>query len=394
MKLCKELGLTGEAAPLIAHAIHEEIVKHKRDAIEWGVIGGESRDAAEDAGADKPRDKSGLSLMKDKTGLGLGWGRAPKDGRGPKSLRSVWRDWAEAEEFRTRFEVLTAEEVERRELEKERASRHVSARICASSVLTYPLSDDFGARRQNSSQRRGRDSSLDGDETVLPLARSEPMRVYTVLLPDYSRTLVLSGTGIVHVILLFLIQSIAFLSDSPCRALQKSASQSCDRRVKSDSHAPHASGSVPRRLGTLSPSTASLTHDSLHIDTDSNRMDPSLASKLARTRDQYKAQLATALTEDADPLAAYDAFVKWTVDNYGSHLAQSGLLELLEEATRHFVDDDAYKSDLRYLKLWLLYANHVEDPTVIYDFILFKNIGKIYAQTYWEYAGALDRNGR
>ena len=251
MKLCKELGLTGEAAPLIAHAIHEEIVKHKRDAIEWGVIGGESRDAAEDAGADKPRDKSGLSLMKDKTGLGLGWGRAPKDGRGPKSLRSVWRDWAEAEEFRTRFEVLTAEEVERRELEKERASRYVSPRICASSVLTHPPSDGFGARRQNSSQRRGRGSSLDGDETVLPLATSEPMRVYTVLLPDYSRTFVLSGTGIVHVILLFLIQSIAFLSDIPCRALQKSASQSCDRRVKSDSHAPHASGSVPRRLGTL-----------------------------------------------------------------------------------------------------------------------------------------------
>ncbi len=131
VKLCKELGLTGEAAPLIAHAIHEEIVKHKRDAIEWGVIGGESRDAAEDAGADKPRDKSGLSLMKDKTGLGLGWGRAPKDGRGPKPLRSVWRDWAEAEEFRTRFEVLTADEVERRELEKERASRYVFGLVFA-----------------------------------------------------------------------------------------------------------------------------------------------------------------------------------------------------------------------------------------------------------------------
>ncbi|EJF64965.1 hypothetical protein DICSQDRAFT_153131, partial [Dichomitus squalens LYAD-421 SS1] len=123
-------------------------------------------------------------------------------------------------------------------------------------------------------------------------------------------------------------------------------------------------------------------------------MDPALASKLARTRDQYRAQLATALTEDADPLAAYDSFVKWTVDSYGPHLAQSGLLELLEEATRYFVDDDAYKSDLRYLKLWLLYASHVEDPTVIYAFLHSKNIGKIYAQTYQEYADALERRGR
>ncbi|EMD39783.1 hypothetical protein CERSUDRAFT_132336 [Gelatoporia subvermispora B] len=122
--LCAELGLAGEAVPLIAHAVHEELVKHKRDAVEWGVIGVETREADEPA-ADRPRDKSGLSLLKDKTGLGLGWGRAPKDGRGPKSLKSVWRDWAEAEEFRTRFEVLTQEEVERRELERERASRRL-----------------------------------------------------------------------------------------------------------------------------------------------------------------------------------------------------------------------------------------------------------------------------
>lgn len=120
--LCQDLGLAGEAIPLVAHAIHEELIKHKRDAIEWGVIG-ETHNAPDDG--DRPRDRSGLSLLKDKTGLGLGWGRTPKDGRGPKALRSVWRDWPEAEEFKTRFEVLSAEEVERREVERERASRRL-----------------------------------------------------------------------------------------------------------------------------------------------------------------------------------------------------------------------------------------------------------------------------
>lgn len=142
-QLCLDLGLSGEAGPLIAHAIHEELVKHKRDAIEWGLIGGaeRERDAANaannaanpanattagGAGEDAaPRDKSGLSLMKDKTGLGLGWGRTPKDGRGPRVLRSVWRDWPEAEEFGTRWEALSVEEVERREVERERASRRL-----------------------------------------------------------------------------------------------------------------------------------------------------------------------------------------------------------------------------------------------------------------------------
>lgn len=106
-------------------------MKHKKDAIEWGVIAGEREPASSTtegptAGAGTSVG-SGVMVMKDKTGLGLGgWGRTPKDGRGPKTLKSVWREWSEAEEFRTRFEVLSAEEVERREIEKERASRWVT----------------------------------------------------------------------------------------------------------------------------------------------------------------------------------------------------------------------------------------------------------------------------
>ncbi|KAG6917060.1 hypothetical protein DXG01_004032 [Tephrocybe rancida] len=114
--LSADLGLGGEAVPLIAHAIHEELLKHKKDAVEWGVVDLHHHPVAGDSGA---------ALPKDKTGLGFGWGRAPKEGRGPRVLRSVWRDWAEAEEFRTVFEVMSAEEVERREVERERASRCV-----------------------------------------------------------------------------------------------------------------------------------------------------------------------------------------------------------------------------------------------------------------------------
>ncbi|KAI8980173.1 Mad3/BUB1 homology region 1-domain-containing protein [Trametes punicea] len=123
-------------------------------------------------------------------------------------------------------------------------------------------------------------------------------------------------------------------------------------------------------------------------------MDPEEAAKAARKREKYRERLSRALREDADPLAAYVDFVNWTLDAYKHDLAHSGLIELLDEATRHFLDDDAYKSDLRYLKLWLLYAKHVEDPIVIYAFILTKEIGKIYAQTYQDYAEALHRIGK
>lgn len=124
-------------------------------------------------------------------------------------------------------------------------------------------------------------------------------------------------------------------------------------------------------------------------------MDAASSSRLEKQREKYRARLDAALEEEEDPLAAYHEFVKWTIDNYQQRLiARSGLLELLEEATRRFKDDSAYKSDLRYLKLWSLFASHVEDPTSIYDFLLTNDIGKIYAQVYEDYAAALEANGR
>ena len=151
-QLCLDLGLAGEAEPLIAHAVHEELMKHKKDAIEWGVIGGFPMEQAASAGGeDGMKDKSALlGVMKDKTGLGLGWGRTPKEGRGPRVLRSVWRDWAEAEEFKTRWEMLSQEEVERREIERERASRYVIATILKKFNYSTTIISNRRLRRETS----------------------------------------------------------------------------------------------------------------------------------------------------------------------------------------------------------------------------------------------------
>ncbi|KAL4249777.1 Mitotic spindle checkpoint protein Bub1/Mad3 [Abortiporus biennis] len=124
-------------------------------------------------------------------------------------------------------------------------------------------------------------------------------------------------------------------------------------------------------------------------------MDNAALKELDSKRLKYKAQVAAALEEEEDPLAAYHQFIKWTIDHYTDKLlAHSGLLELLEEATRQFKDDSAYKGDLRYLRLWSLYASYVEDPTIIYSFLLSNSIGTIYAQVYEEFAAALEGNGR
>jgi hypothetical protein len=97
------------------------------------------------------------------------------------------------------------------------------------------------------------------------------------------------------------------------------------------------------------------------------------------------------------PLDAYQTFVTWTLENYPQgQSAESGLLELLEEATRVLKDQDngVYRGELKYLKLWVLYANFVEKPVTVYRFLLANDIGTGWGLFYEEFALALERAGK
>jgi spindle assembly checkpoint component MAD3 len=50
--------------------------------------------------------------------------------------------------------------------------------------------------------------------------------------------------------------------------------------------------------------------------------------------------------------------------------------------------------ELKYLKLWVLYATYVERPVVIYKFLMANEIGTSFALLYEEYAAVLERNGQ
>ncbi|OSD01500.1 hypothetical protein PYCCODRAFT_1391937 [Trametes coccinea BRFM310] len=123
-------------------------------------------------------------------------------------------------------------------------------------------------------------------------------------------------------------------------------------------------------------------------------------SRLADARRRHRANVEIAMEDeddDADPLEAYSRFVYWVVENYPQgHSAESGLLELLEEATRVLRDDRGgkWRGDLRYLKLWTLYASYIDKPTIIYKYLFVNEIGTAHALFYEEYAMALERAGR
>ena len=115
-----------------------------------------------------------------------------------------------------------------------------------------------------------------------------------------------------------------------------------------------------------------------------------------RERKLYQSRIATALNEEEDPLATYHQFVQWTIKNYGENDPKSGLLELLKDATNQFKNDSLYKTDLRYLKLWALYARQVEKAGAIsiYSYLVSNDIGTSYSALYEDYANLLEDEGR
>jgi chromatin structure-remodeling complex subunit SFH1 len=134
-QFCAEVGLASEAIPMIAHAIHEELLKHKKDVIEWGVLegGGEWKSHA--------------------AGLGNAWGRK---GKGPKRMKGIWRDWADivSGDYAPRIEELTAEELEKKELERERAARYVVVYPSAFGLANTSLVSQAATTRNKQISRR------------------------------------------------------------------------------------------------------------------------------------------------------------------------------------------------------------------------------------------------
>ena len=119
------------------------------------------------------------------------------------------------------------------------------------------------------------------------------------------------------------------------------------------------------------------------------------SARLVADKMKYTKECDDALHNDDDPLAAFVRFVDWTVDNYPQgECVESGLLELLELATRTFADSPFYQNDMRYLKLWILYASIVDHPAKIYAYLSANEIGSGYSLFYEEYCNALERAGQ
>ncbi|KAI9725400.1 MAG: hypothetical protein M1828_003250 [Chrysothrix sp. TS-e1954] len=113
-------------------------------------------------------------------------------------------------------------------------------------------------------------------------------------------------------------------------------------------------------------------------------------------RVEFEKELAT-IDDSDDPLDVYDRYVKWTLSTYPSAQAtpDSGLLPLLERATKAFLASAHYKNDVRYLRLWLHYIRFFSDaPREIFAYLARHGVGESLALYYEEFAAWLEGAGR
>ncbi|CAN0299386.1 unnamed protein product, partial [Laminaria digitata] len=76
---------------------------------------------------------------------------------------------------------------------------------------------------------------------------------------------------------------------------------------------------------------------------------------------------------DGDQLAVWWQYIQAVQDSLPND--QQEQFELLERCSRRFLNDKRYRQDLRYLRVWTAYANHLSNADDLFKFLYEKGVG-------------------
>ncbi|PSC71993.1 mitotic checkpoint serine threonine-kinase BUB1 [Micractinium conductrix] len=96
-----------------------------------------------------------------------------------------------------------------------------------------------------------------------------------------------------------------------------------------------------------------------------------------------------------DPLEVWLRFIKWTQETFSAGGHKAELLPLLERCTRELQgwDGGRYARDIRYLRVWIQYADCLPDPGDVFSFLRENNIGQDHVLFYIAHATYLEARG-
>ncbi|KAK9786058.1 hypothetical protein WJX73_000032 [Symbiochloris irregularis] len=108
--------------------------------------------------------------------------------------------------------------------------------------------------------------------------------------------------------------------------------------------------------------------------------------------ESQRRQLWKAVTEyqGEDPLEPWLRLIKWTQTTFKSGGHQAQLRPILERCTRELCPIERYKTDSRYLRVWIHYADCLPEPQDVFSFLQTHGIGQDLALFYVAYAAFLE----
>jgi len=104
----------------------------------------------------------------------------------------------------------------------------------------------------------------------------------------------------------------------------------------------------------------------------------------------FEKELSEARSLGSDVLDIYVRYFKWTRDQYPSNSSKA--MQLLERCTAQLVSNPKFKNDLRFVQMWIEYADMVRTPGEIFTYMSGNKIGEKSALFWMSWAFVAEKN--
>ncbi|KAJ2491384.1 protein kinase [Coemansia sp. RSA 2050] len=117
-----------------------------------------------------------------------------------------------------------------------------------------------------------------------------------------------------------------------------------------------------------------------------------ISAHLQAQNAQYQAEIsALDLSETDDPLDVYFRYIQWLIEVFPQAVGHQAVIKLVERPIRLFRDQERYRNDSRYLKMWIWYCGLIyEGQEAVFQYLLAQRIGDSLAMLYEEYGRFLE----
>ncbi|KAJ8290392.1 hypothetical protein GJAV_G00012260 [Gymnothorax javanicus] len=123
----------------------------------------------------------------------------------------------------------------------------------------------------------------------------------------------------------------------------------------------------------------------------SQQQEGSNYTAVQQTKQAFESELR--IYSGDDPLDVWDRYIKWTQQTYPQGGKESNLSVLLERAVMRFAEEKKYHNDIRYVSLWIKFAENSMDPMDLYMYMHGQGIGIEQAAFYIAWSEEYEKRG-